>query len=148
MKVILKEDVKGSGKKGDIVNVSDGYARNFLLKRGLAVEASAGAMNEINAKKASEERKRQKDKEDAQELAAKLKGKTVKIMAKAGASGKLFGSVTVKEVSDAIHKQLGAEIDKRKISLESEIKSFGTYEAEIKLNHGVVTSVFVMVGEE
>jgi len=148
MKVILKEDVKGSGKKGDIVNVSDGYARNFLLKRGLAVEASAGAMNEINAKKATEERKRQKEKEDAQELAAKLKGKTVKIMAKAGASGKLFGSVTVKEVSDAINKQLGAEIDKRKISLESEIKSFGTYEAEIKLNHGVVTSVFVMVGEE
>jgi len=148
MKVILKEDVQGSGKKGDIVNVSDGYAKNFLLKRGLAVEASARAMNEINAKKALEERKRQQEKDAATALASEIKGKTVKIPAKAGANGKLFGSITAKEISDGIKKQLGAEIDKRKISLESEIKLFGTYEAEIKLNHGVMTSVFVMVGEE
>jgi large subunit ribosomal protein L9 len=148
VKVILKEDVQGSGKKGDIVNVADGYARNFLLKRGLAVEASPHAMNEIKAKKAADERKRRQEAEAATALAAELKGKTVKIPAKAGANGKLFGSITAKEISDGIKKQLGAEIDKRKISLENEINSFGTFEAEIKLNHGVMTSVFVMVGEE
>lgn len=148
MKVILKQDVQGSGKKGDIVNVSDGYAKNFLLKRGLAVEATAGALNEINAKKAADERRIQKETDAAKALAAELAGKTVKILAKAGENGKLFGSVTSKEIAAELKKQLGADIDRRKISLEEEIKKFGTYTAEIKLQHSVTASVFVMVGEE
>lgn len=148
MKVILKEDVQGSGKKGDIVNVSDGYAKNFLLKRGLAVEATAKAMNEINAKKAADEHRIKVETEAAQAVANEIKDKTIKVLAKAGENGKLFGSVTAKEVADEVKKQLGYEIDRRKITLESEIKKFGTYNAEIKLQHGVSSKIFVMVGEE
>lgn len=148
MKVILKEDVQGSGKKGDIVNVSDGYAKNYLLKRKLAVEATSQALNEINAKKAADAHKIARETEAAQAAANEIKDKMIKILAKAGENGKLFGSVTSKEVADEIKKQLGHDIDKRKITLESEIKKFGTYTAEIKLQHGVTTSIFVMVGEE
>lgn len=148
MKVILMEDVQGSGKKGDIVNVSDGYAKNFLLKRKLAVPASAQALNEINAKKAADAHKIQVETEAAKAAADGIKDKTVKILAKAGENGKLFGSVTAKEVADEIKKQLGHDIDKRKITLDGEIKKFGTYSAEIKLQHGVTTKIFVMVGEE
>lgn len=148
MKVILKQDVQGSGKKGDIVNVSDGYARNFLLKRGLAVEASGQALNEINAKKAADARKLQAEIDAAKKLGEEIGGKTIKIHAKAGENGKLFGSVTAKEIADEIKKQLKVDIDKRKISLTGEIKKFGTYDAEIKLYNGVFANVFVMVGEE
>lgn len=148
MKVVLLEDVQGSGKKGDIVNVSDGYAKNFLLKRKLAVAATAQALNEINAKKAADAKKIKMETEAAQAVANELKEKTVKIFAKAGENGKLFGSVTAKEVADEIKKQLGHEIDKRKITLDSEIKKFGSYNAELKLQHGVTTKLFVMVGEE
>lgn len=147
MKVILKQDVQGSGKIGDIVNVSDGYARNYLLKRGLAVEATERALGEIKAKHAADERKLQAEVDEAKKLAKELGGKTIKILAKAGANGKLFGSVTAREIADELKKQLGVEIDKRKISLENEIKQFGTFPAEIKMAHGVNTSVFVMVGE-
>lgn len=148
MKVVLKQDVQGSGKKGDIVNVSDGYAKNYLLKRGLAVEATERALNEIKALRAAEARKLQQETDEAKALSKEIGGKTVKILAKAGANGKLFGSVTSKEIADELKKQLGVEIDKRKISLESEIKQYGTFPAEIKLVHGVTASVFVMVGEE
>ncbi len=148
MKVVLKQDVQGSGKKGDIVNVSDGYAKNFLFKKGLATEATTQALNEINTKKAADAHKIQLEVDAAKALASELQGKTIKVPAKGGENGKLFGSVTSKEVAEEIKKQLGQDIDKRKISLESEIKKFGTYTAEIKLQHSVVTSVFVMVGEE
>lgn len=148
MKVILKQDVKGSGKKGDLLNVSDGYARNYLLPKGLAMEANAQAMNEFNAKQAAVEHHAAVEKQEAQELAARLNGKSVKLTAKAGANGKLFGSVTAKEVAEAVSHDFGCNIDKRKVSLDMEIKAFGTYTAQIKLHPGISARVQVAVGEE
>ncbi len=146
MKVILLQDVKGQGKKGELVNVSDGYARNFLLPRNLAMLADAQAMNELRNKEASVQYHKEMDKKAAEEAAAAMKGKTVTIKARAGQKGKLFGSVTTKEVSDAIKAQLGVVVDRRKISM-NDIKAFGTYTAEIKLLQGVSASVTVEVTE-
>ncbi len=146
MKVILLQDVKGQGKKGELVNVSDGYARNFLLPRNLAMIADAQAMNELRNKEASVAYHKEMDKKAAEEAAAKIKGKTITIKAKAGQKGKLFGSVTTKEVSEALKTQLGVTVDKRKISM-NDIKAFGTYTAEIKLLQGVTASVTVDVTE-
>ena len=143
MQVILKQDVKGSGKKGELVKVSDGYARNFLLPKGLAVEANAQALGEMKAKQASAAVEQQA----AEELASKIKGQTVKLSAKAGANGKLFGSVTSKEISEAIERAFGASIDKRKIVLDSDIKAFGSYTVQVKLHPGVTADVYVVVGE-
>lgn len=148
MKLILKEDVKGTGKKGELVTVSDGYGRNFLLPKGLAIEANAQAMGELKAKQASVEHKAAAEKQAAQELAAKLSEKTVKLTAKAGAGGKLFGSVTSKEIADAVEKAYGCPIDKRKISLENDIKAFGNYTVQIKLHPGISAQMYVVVGEE
>lgn len=148
MKVILMQDVQGSGKAGDLVNVSDGYAKNFLIKKGLAKAADTQAMAEFKNKEDSAKRKKQSELDDANTLAEKLKGQTVKITAKAGQNGKLFGSVTAKEIADEVKKQLGVELDKRKIGLEEDIKSFGTFTAEIKLHAGITTQLYVMVGEE
>ncbi len=147
MKVILKQDVPGSGKKGELVNVSDGYGRNYLLPKGLAVEANAQAMNEFKAKQAAKEHHAAVEKQTAQELAARLNGKTVKLTAKAGANGKLFGSITAKEISEEIKKQFDADIDKRKISLDTEIKAFGSYTAQVKLHPGIAAQLRVEVGE-
>ncbi|MEM1485632.1 50S ribosomal protein L9 [Oscillospiraceae bacterium PP1C4] len=147
MKVILTQDVQGSGKKGDLVNVSDGYARNFLLKRGMAIEASAQAMGELKSKQASIEHKAAVEKQTAQDLAAKLEGKTIKVTAKAGANGKLFGSVTSKEIAEEISKQFSENLDKRKIVLSADIKAFGSYTAQIKLHPGISATVYVVVGE-
>ncbi len=146
MKVILKQDVKGQGKKGQLVNVSDGYARNFLLPRGLAVEADSQAMNDLKNKEAAAKHHAAEEKRRAEETAAKLEGKTVKITAKAGQNGKLFGSVTAKEISDELKKQYAVDIDKRKISV-ADIKAFGSYTAEIKLHAGITASVTVQVAE-
>ncbi|MBQ7989665.1 MAG: 50S ribosomal protein L9 [Oscillospiraceae bacterium] len=148
MKVIFTQDVKGSGKKGEVKEVSDGYARNFLIGKGLAVEATAKNMSELNAKKSSEQHKADMAKKAAEENAAVLKGKTVEIKAKAGQGGKLFGAVTAGNVSDAILSQLGIKTDKKKIVLESEIKAFGTYAAEVRLHPGVSEKVSVKVVEE
>lgn len=148
MKVILKEDVKGSGKKGELLNVSDGYARNFLLPKGLAMEANAQAMNEYKSKQASVEHHAAVEKQEAKDLAAKLNEKTVKLTAKAGANGKLFGSVTAKEVAEAVNATFGCNIDKRKVSLDTEIKAFGTFTAQVKLYAGISAKVYVAVGEE
>lgn len=147
MKVILKQDVPGSGKKGELVNVSDGYGRNYLLPKGLAVEANAQAMNEFKAKQAAKEHHAAVEKQTAQELAARLNGKMVKLTAKAGANGKLFGSITAKEISEEIKKQFDADIDKRKISLDAEIKAFGSYTAQVKLHPGIAAQLRVEVGE-
>lgn len=147
MKVILQQDVQGSGKKGELVTVSDGYARNFLLKKGLAVEATAQAMTELKAREAAKERKIQLEKDAATATAQKIEGKTLKITAKAGDSGKLFGSVTAKEVADEVKTQFGIAVDKRKVSLDTDIKAFGTYHAEIKLYQGISAKIFVMVCE-
>ena len=146
MKVILKQDVKGQGKKGQLVNVSDGYARNFLLPRGLAVEADAQAMNDLKNKESAQQYHLKVEKEEALAAAAKLSDKTVKISARAGQNGKLFGSVTTKEVAEALEKQFGITIDKRKIVM-ADIKAFGSYEAELKFPQGVVAKVTVTVSE-
>lgn len=148
MKVVLKADVHGSGKKGDIVNVADGYARNFLIKKGLAVEASAQALNDIKNAKLAQEHHLQEQRAAAEAAAKKLNEKTVKILAKAGQGGKLFGSVTAKEIAAEIEKTYGETVDKKKISLESDIKSFGTFTAEVKLFQGVMAKVYVVVSEE
>jgi large subunit ribosomal protein L9 len=146
MKVILKQDVKGQGKKGQLIQVSDGYARNFLLPRGLAVEADTQAMNDLKNKESAQQYRLKVEKEEALAAAQKLSGQTVKITARAGQNGKLFGSVTTKEVAEEMNKQYGITIDKRKITM-SDIKSFGSYEAELKFNQGVTAKVTVMVCE-
>jgi len=147
MKVILLQDVQGSGKKGELVNVSDGYARNFLLKRGLAKEASVQNMAERQAQEDSKSRRKQQEIDEANKIADSAREKTIKISAKAGDSGKLFGSVTTKEIADEVKKQLGIDIDKRKIAMDGDIKQFGTYTVELKLYSGISAKVFVMVGE-
>lgn len=146
MKVILTKDVKGLGKKGEMVNAADGYARNFLFPRGLAAEASAQAMTELKNREQAAEHKLAVDTQNAKDAAAKISGKTVKISAKAGQNGKLFGSVTSKEVAELVKNQFGIETDKRKITME-DIKAFGTYEAEIKLFQGISAKIYVQVSE-
>ena len=125
MKVIFLQDVKGSGKKGEVKNVSDGYARNFLIGKGLAVEATAKNMNLLDGQKASAQHKKDVEKQNAEEIAAAINGKTVKAAAKAGNGGKLFGSVTAGNIAELIEKQFGKKIDKKKISLKTDIKNFG-----------------------
>ena len=133
MKVVLLADVKGSGKKGELVNVSDGYARNFLFPKKLAKEANAQALNELK---------------NAQASADKINGKSVSILAKAGQGGKLFGSVTAKEIAEAIKKQYGVDVDKRKIDTKGDMKAFGTYECEVKLYSGITATVKAVVTEK
>lgn len=147
MKVILVKDVKGSGKAGDTLNVAEGYARNFLLKNGLAVEASAKNLNELAGKKASEQHKLDVEKAENEKIAAALEGKDVTITAKAGQGGKLFGAVKTSEVAEAIAKQHSVKIDKKKIVMNSEIKSFGDFEATIKMSQGVSCKLTVKVVE-
>lgn len=146
MKVILKQDVKGQGKQGQLVQVSDGYARNFLLPRGLAVEADSQAMNDLKNKEAAREHHLKVEKQEAEAAAAMLSGKTVKIVARAGQGGRLFGSVTTKEVAEELAKQYGVTVDKRKIAM-ADAKAFGAYEAEIKFPQGVTAKMTVMVTE-
>ena len=146
MKVILQQDVKNLGKKGDLVNASDGYARNFLFPKGLAIEANSSAMNDFNNKEASKKFHKAEEIKAAQADAAKLDGKTFKLTAKAGANGKLFGSVTSKDVSKQIKDELVIDIDKRKIVMP-DVKAFGTVQAEIKVYQGISAKVFVQVSE-
>ncbi|MBQ9938878.1 MAG: 50S ribosomal protein L9 [Oscillospiraceae bacterium] len=148
MKVLLKEDVRGSGKKGQIIEVADGYARNFLIKRGLAVEASNQILGEVKAKEEAAKRREAIELQQARDTAKQLDGKSVKITAKAGANGRLFGSVTSKEVADAIEKSFKVAVDKRKVELSSDIKNFGSFEAVVKLHAGVSAKMFVVVAEE
>ena len=146
MKVVLIQDVKGLGKKGELVNTSDGYARNFLFPRKLAMEANSQAMSELKNREASEKHRIDTEISAAKANAAKLEGKTVKLTAKAGANGKLFGSVTAKDVAAAVSKEFALSLDKRKVVVE-DIKAFGTYPVEVKLYNGISASMFVRVGE-
>lgn len=148
MKVILVKDVKGSGKAGDTINAADGYARNYLLKNGLAVEANAKNLNELAGKKASAQHKLDVEKAENEKIAAALEGKDVVVKAKAGQGGKLFGAVKTSVIADAIAEQYGQTIDKKKITLNSEIKSFGDYSAVIKMSQGVSCTVAVKVVED
>lgn len=146
MKVVLLQDVKGKGKKGDLCNVSDGYARNFLFPKKLAVEADNAALNELKNREESVAHHKKEELEAAKETAGKLDGKTVSITAKAGAGGKLFGSVTSKEIAAEIKNSLGIEIDRKKMNV-ADIKNFGEYTAEIKLHQGVTAKITVKVSE-
>lgn len=145
MKVILLQDIKGTGKKGDIKNVSDGYARNFLLGKGLAVEATAKNLTELQGKKDSEQHKVDVARAEAQKQADLLKDQKVVVRAKGGQSGKLFGAVTLGHVAEAIEKQFGFSVEKRKLSTNLEMKNIGDYAAEAKLYNGVVAKFTVSV---
>ena len=146
MKVILKADVKSLGKKGELVNTSDGYARNFLFPKGLAVEANASAMNDFNNKEQAKKFHKAEEIKAAEEVKSIIDGKTFSFKAKAGANGKLFGSVTAKDVSAKLNEEMNIEIDKRKISM-TDIKAFGTVKAEVKVYQGVVATISVQVTE-
>lgn len=147
MEVILKQDVKGTGKAGDLVKVSDGYARNFLFTKGLAVPASAAAVNEKKTKDSAAAHRAQVELEQAQELAKKLDGKGIVLTAKAGANGKLFGSITAKEIAEELQKAFQVEVNKKKIILNSDIKAYGAYSFEIKLHAGVSARMSLEVSE-
>ncbi len=146
MKVVLLADVKGHGKKGELCNVSDGYARNFLFPKKLAVEADNAALNELKNREQAAAHHKQEEINAAKETAAKLEGKSVKIVAKAGSGGRLFGSVTSKEIANEIKNSLGIEVDRKKMTV-ADIKNFGEYTAEIKLYQGITAKVTVIVTE-
>ena len=147
MKVMLLADVKGTGKKGELANVSDGYARNFLFPRKLAMEANAQAMNELKNREAAQKHREEEQLAAAKAAADTLSGKIVTITAKAGSAGRLFGSVTAKEVAEAISSQLKVQVDRRKITMASDIKAFGSYEAEVKFHPGISAKITVKVTE-
>ncbi|MCX7843428.1 MAG: 50S ribosomal protein L9 [Clostridia bacterium] len=148
MKVILKQDVKGMGKKEDMVEVSDGYARNYLLPKGLAVEANASNINVMKTKKEAERTRKDRELAEAKALAEKLKGITVVIKGKAGENGKLFGSITNKDISDMLKSVFKLDVDKKKINLPDAIKSIGTTEVEVKLYPEVSARLTVKVEQE
>lgn len=147
MKVVLKKDVNGSGKKDQLVEVSDGYARNFLIPRGLAVVADGAAINEVKTKENAKQHHAAVELENAQQTAKKIDGTTVTIKAKAGQGGRLFGAVTAKDIAEAIGKITGETVDKRKIVLDADIKNYGRYEIEVKVHPGVVAKLAVVVEE-
>lgn len=147
MKVILQQDVKGQGKKGQLIEASDGYARNFLLPRKLAVEATADNLNTMKLQEKAKKAKEAAEKAEAEALAAKLKEVTVRITAKAGSGGRLFGSITTKEISEELKKQFAIDLPKAKLVLDEPIKAFGGYELKAKLGYEVTGAVKVVVAE-
>lgn len=148
MKVILLQDVKGTGKKGEVKNVADGYARNFLIGKGLALEATAANLNQLAGQKASAQHKLDVAKAEAEADAKKLSGKKVTVRAKAGQEGRLFGAVTLGNVADAIEAEFGVKLDKRKIIVNSEMKNIGDYAAEAKFTQGISAKFTVAVVAE
>ena len=148
MKVILQQDVKGQGKKGQLIEASEGYARNYLLPRKLAIAATADAINTMNLKEKARKAEEARQKAEAEATAEKLKELMVKIPAKAGAGGRLFGAVTSKEISEALQAQFGLNIAKSKIVQDEPIKSFGTYQLKCKLGYEITGTVNVVVTEE
>lgn len=145
MKVILKADIKGVGKKDQVIEASDGYARNFLFPKNLAVEANADNMNKWKAKQQSKQYQKQQEKEEAIHIADKLSKISLKIKVKAGGNGKIFGGVSSKEIAEVLKKEYQMEIDKKKIDLKEPIKTLGERKVEIKLFEGVVGSVKIDV---
>ena len=148
MKVILQQDVKGQGKKGQMVEVSEGYARNFLLPRKLAIVATTDAINTMNLKEKARRAEEARQKAEAEATAEKLKECQVKLTAKAGNGGRLFGAVTTKEISEGLKAQYGVDIPKQKLVLDDPIKAFGSYQVKAKLGFEVVGTVYVSVFEE
>lgn len=147
MKVILIKDIKGVGKKGDVVNAADGYARNFLFPRQLAQEATDNNMHILNKKVETERKKKTSEIEEAQKLANELKDKVVKIIGKAGENRKLFGAITTKDIATALNKQYNLDIDKKKIVTDT-IKLLGTYDVEVKIYPEISTKIKVLVCEQ
>ena len=148
MKLILLEDVKGVGKKGDVVNKNDGYALNFLIPKKLAVEATKSNINDLELKKKADERRKKEEYEEAKELGEKLKDKIVKVSVKAGENGKVFGSVTNKEISAALLQQTGIDIDKKKITFNDPIKMVGRGTVKVKLHPKVTVELTVEIAGE
>ena len=148
MKVILLTDIKGVGKKDEIINAADGYARNYLLPKKLAVEANTENMSKLNNKKEAASFKKDVEKQNAEELAKKLKGIMLKLKVKAGENGKIFGGITAKEISENLKSQYNFVIDKKKIELKETIKTLGEFNVSIKLFEGVVASLKIQVISE
>ena len=148
MKVVLLQDVKGQGKKDQIVDVSDGYARNFLLPKGLAAEASGSVLNDIKNKEASKAHKIELEKAAARETADKLKDIKVQIKIKSGGGGRMYGSVTAKDIAEALASQHKITIDRRKLVMDDPIKQYGSYQIDVKLYTEIVGKVTVVVTEE
>ena len=145
MKVILKQDINGVGKKDQVINAADGYARNFLLPKGLAIPADTGNMNNLKAKNESKEYRKGEDLKEAKAIAEKMKSLTLKLTVKAGDNGKLFGAVTSKEISEALRTQFDIVVDKKKVLLSESIKEAGCRKVDIKLNEGVIGTITVMI---
>lgn len=148
MKIILKQDIRGKGKKGQMIEAAEGYARNYLIPRGLAVEATADAVNTMNLQAKAKAKADAEAKAEALAVAEKLKSCQVKIAAKGGEGGKLFGAITGKEIAAALAEQFSLTIDGKKLVLEQPIKSFGSYEVKAKLGYEVSGTVYVLVIEE
>ena len=148
MKIILKQDIRGKGKKGQMIEAAEGYARNYLIPRGLAVEATADAVNTMNLQAKAKAKADDEAKAEALAIAEKLKSCQVKIAAKGGEGGKLFGAITGKEIAAALAEQFSLTIDGKKLVLEQPIKSFGSYEVKAKLGYEVSGTVYVLVIEE
>lgn len=147
MKVILLQDVKGKGKKGQMIEASDGYARNYLLPRKMAIEATADNVNTMKMNDKAKAEQQAREKAQAQETAKKLQDITVEVKAKSGNGGRLFGSITSQEVSDALKQQFGIVIDKKKIVQDEAIKSFGSFSMKAKLGYEIVATISVHVSE-
>ncbi len=145
MKVILKQDIKGVGKKDQVINAADGYARNFLIPRGMAVPADTGNMNTLKAKNDANSARKERDLKESKKLAEELKTKMITISVKAGSNGKLFGGVTSKEISEALKKQLNVDVDKKKVLLNDVIKQEGVFTVDLKLQEGVIAQIKVTV---
>lgn len=148
MKVIFLKDVKGTAKKGELKEVSDGYARNFLLPKGIAKEANAVNINDHKQQEKGKEIKAQREEDEARELGKKIQGTRVVIFTKAGEGGRLFGAITSKDIADALSKKIDMDVDKKKILLNDPIKTLGTIDVEIKLHQKVVTQIHVDVKEK
>ena len=148
MKVILKSDIKGVGKKDEIINASDGYARNFLFPKNLAVEANADNMNKLKAKQDSAKFQKNQEKEEAIKISNKISEIELKIKVRAGENGKIFGGVSSKEIAESLQKQYGIKVDKKKIDLKEAIKTLGKRTVEIKLFEGVIAKLKVDVTKE
>lgn len=148
MKVILKQDIKGVGKKDQVINANDGYARNFLFPKNLAVPADKENMTKLEGKKASQNHKREVEKEEAEKVKDKLQEITLKISAKIGDNGKLFGSITSKEIAENLEKQNKIKIDKKKINLKEPIKEIGIANVEIKLYEGIIAKLKIQIVEQ
>lgn len=148
MKVILKQDVRALGRRGEIKEVADGYARNFLLPKGMAVEATPANIKILNDQKVSLARRELHDEAEANELAKQLDGVIVTFYAKSGENGRLFGSITAKDIADQLHKSAGIELDKRKLEIEDSIKTLGNHPVKVHIYKGIVVEITVSVVHE